>query len=100
MLAMRSLRTLTRIDTPDLKASLLRLSAGTWKPAVIESERVLAQLAGADEDIVPQLGGALEGARQERDGRGLLLGGLGPGIRHALRQGAQGHGAPSNRRPG
>ena len=32
---------------------------------------------------------ALAGARQERHGRGLLVGRLGPGIRHALPEGAQ-----------
>lgn len=56
MLALRSLRTPTRVDTPDLKASLLRLAAGPWKPAVIESQRVLSKLAGAGDEIVPELG--------------------------------------------
>jgi len=35
----------------------MRLSSGPWKLAVIESQRVLARLAGAGDDMVPELDG-------------------------------------------
>ena len=70
MLTLRSLRTSTRVDTPDLKTSLLRLARGPWKPAVIESQRVLAKLAGAGDEIVAELGGVVPTAA---DGYGDLV---------------------------
>lgn len=57
MLTLRSVRTPTRIETADLKAALLRLSDGAWKPAVLESMRSLAKLAGASSEAIAELGG-------------------------------------------